>query len=140
MSIQVIKAEAKSRGIRWIDVVDTYRGLRKIENHTRQHDSAIRELVWSFYCGPNSKGFWRHGMQVTFPHAFGEGDRTNIPAWDTTAKYVACEFPQFATDDPSEAVFEYVQGDYVRQTPAAEMYREAIEIVAAHIEDDTVPF
>lgn len=130
--LTTIRREAKSRGLRWSDVVDCYRGIRAQFKISRDYDAEIRKAVWSRYqYTPNCLEFYWCGMQRRFPRAFSDGDRTLIPGFDTAADGIKYEFPQFDVDDPAEALFEFLQTDPIRMPPAEVHYREALELVSA---------
>jgi hypothetical protein len=141
-----IKALAKSRGIRWVDVKAMARDLRALESFEREQDREIRQSVWRRYMyTAHCIEFWRHGMQRRFPHAFGDGDRDSIPGFDCVAKTVASEFPQFDCEDPAESVWNYIAADYIRAKSAAEIHRDALEALSAGATvttttDSEVPF
>lgn len=111
-------------------LTDTYRELRAYEKQSREWDWTLRRRVWENYSYSRaSNDFWRHGMHVRFPRAFGDGDRTMIPRWDETAAELAESFPELAIDgDPSERLFEIIARPYEPLATAEELWRQALDV------------
>lgn len=137
-TITEIRREAKQAGVRWADVIDVYRAMRADEDLRRERDREIREFVWMNYAYTRDcLEFWRHGMQRRFPAAFDGGDRDMIPGFDEVAQEAAGMFGEFnRDDDPAERLWDYLITDYIRQTAAADLYRQALLAIIASGDSD----
>lgn len=107
----------------------------------------MRRDAWEGQTPKGCHGFWRHGWQVRYPRAFGEGDRTNIPGFDDLAQAIACEYPELnREDDPAEALFEFLSQPHNCLPSAEETWDEAIESWAENagdcslLNDSAIPF
>jgi len=143
-SISEVKANAKAAGVRWSDVVELYRELRSMERPAVEHDHEIRRAIWEQYCWtPGCAQFWFVGMERRFPRAFADGDRTLIPRFDEMADGLAMSYPQFACDDPSEKVWDFLTSPPQRFTEAGKLYSDALEMILhdrVEVGCDAVPF
>lgn len=109
---------AKQLGIRFAIVRDWYRQLRLLARNSVAWEWELRQRVWSHYCGPNSESFWRHGMQVDFAYAFGEGDQDAIPGFDEVADLLGWDAQQ---------LFDFIRSPYTRMPSAADTWRELFD-------------
>lgn len=146
-----IRRQAIVSGVPLAALTDVYREFRQLARQEQEWMWELRKRVWSEYAyTPESRDFWRHGMQVRFRYAFAEGDMTNIPRWDDVAQSMACEFPELSgNDDVSQRLFELIREPHNRLPTAEETWREAFDYCLAHVDQwadmeteslETVPF
>jgi len=98
---------------------DWYRELRQTARASVEFEWSIRQEVWERYCyTADCRDFWRHGMWVRFPDAFGEGDQDLIPDWDLTADEMGWD---------AQELFDFIAADYSRLPPAAETWQHIFD-------------
>ena len=136
-----IREQAKELGLMQSQIAEVYRELRSQQRLELDWEWSIRKRVWEIHAyTPGSREFWRHGMQVKYPRAFGDGDMTLIPNWDTTAQSIACEFPGFAADgNTSEELFQIIARPHTRLPTALETWQQALA-ACTPIDTEPVPF
>lgn len=120
MDTKDARRRARELGIPFADVQAVYRELRQFARANVEWEWSIRRAVWEKYCGPNSAGFWRHGMRVDFPHAFEDGDQNAIPNWDLTAAEMGWD---------AQELFDFIKSDYTRIPSTADTWREVFAIL-----------
>lgn len=122
------RQRAKSLGIPFAIVRNWYRELRQTARAAVEFEWSIRQQVWERYCyTPDCRDFWRHGMWVRFPDAFGEGDHDLIPGWDLCADELGWD---------SQELFDFIAADYSTLPSAGETWQQVID----QLETDDVQF
>ena len=122
--------EARARGLKWPDVIAVYRELKQTERDRREYPNAIRSTAWMIATAstPGSWPFWRHGFASRWGRKVAEGDHTLVPGYDEIAQQIATAFPEYAGDDGTERLFDFLFSPYDRLPSRAEMLRKALDL------------
>ena len=122
---------------------EAYREIKAAEIQKRERPNEIRATAWTCYKA-NSPGcwpFWRHGFYATFKARLARGaDYTIIPGYDEIAQEIATEFPEYAGDDGTERLWDFLLSPYDKMPSRDEMLRKAADLVADTDTDSQVPF
>ena len=129
MTTRELKTEAQARGIRWRDVQDALAEVKAAEWARREREVSIRRWAWTTWTrhSPGCWEFWRHGFRRVLGKRGDAHDFTSIPRYDTFARTLAYEFPEF-TDDVA-GCWEFLLSPYNRLPSVAEMYEAALQLV-----------
>ncbi len=129
MDLQTLRNETKGLGLRWSMVQAVYCELKRAEREKREEPNAIRSTAWTMYTA-NSPGcwpFWRHGFLSRFGRRIARGaDYTAIPGYDEIGQEIASCFPEYATDDGTERLWEFLLSPYDRLPDREQLYRRAL--------------
>lgn len=123
------------------DVNALARDLRDMARESRAYHAEIRQLAWKC-ANPHSPGswpFWRHGFASRFGRRVDIRGYTGIPNYDGIAQQVAWHYPEYATEDGIDRLFELLMSPYDR-LPS---HDELIEQAKAMLEErkcDACPF
>lgn len=122
-----IRQQCRERGIPFSRVQDVYRELRANYRADVDADHTPRAAAYALAVGnPNCARYWRFFDRV-YPQAWNGGDQTMIPRFDELASDLSLEFPQFATNDPAQSLWDFLHTDYLRMPSAAAIWAEALE-------------
>ena len=131
-----IRQEARRRGLDWAAVEAAYREVKAMEREKREHPNEIRASAWMLYTAssPGCWDFWRHGFLARFGHRLARGaDHTIIPGYDEIAQQIATMYPDFAGDDDTARLWDFLLSPYDRLPSREEMYRKALELAEGFI-------
>lgn len=108
-------------------MADLYAQVREEEQAKRAHANEVRETAWHLYWSnrPYTWKWWRIGFQTQFGKRAGESDYTVIPRHDTLAQEMGSRFPEFAGDDGTARLWDFLLSPYVPMPSRAEMMAEA---------------
>lgn len=140
-TVRRVKQEARRRGLPWSAVQDAYREVKRAEWEKRQRPNEIRSTAWFMATAstPRSWPFWRHGFYSRWGHKIARGaDHTCIPGYDEIAQSIGGEFPEYAGDDGTERLFEFLLSPYDKLPSREEMYDAALDL-AERYRDYTPP-
>lgn len=129
--LKELRSEANSRGLSWSDVDAAYRELKAIEQDKRAHPNDVRQTAWMFATAstPGSWDFWRHGFSSRWGRKVAEGDHTLVPGYDELAQSIAAEFPEYAREDGTERLFDFLFSPYDKMPPRETLCRDAMDEV-----------
>jgi hypothetical protein len=136
--LKPLKREARELGLRWADVEAAYRQLKQEVREEREHPNTVRETAWCYFTAlrPGCWPFWRHGFLSRYGRKLSAGgDYTCVPGYDTLAQEMASLFPEFATDDGTERLWDFLFSPYERLPDRITLYRRALEWVAGEREE-----
>ncbi len=131
MTIPAIRSEARRRGLKWAAVVEAYRELKAERWEKRQRPNEIRATAWMMHTAstPGCWPFWRHGFASRFRTRLARGaDHTIVPGYDEIAQQIATEFPEFATDDGTQRLWDFLFSPYDKMPSRYELIEEALEL------------
>lgn len=126
------RTATRDRGLRWVDVLSAYREIKAGEWDSRQRDNEVRAAAWMMATAsrPACWPFWRHGFASRWGERIANGsDFTIIPGYDEIGQQIASEFPEYATDDGTERLFEFLLSPYRKMPPTETLFRLAMERV-----------
>ena len=137
--ILALKREARQRGVAWACAKECYLDLKQMEREKRQRANEVREAAW---CIATSRGcwpFWRHGFLSRYGRLVARGDDiTSIPRYDTIAQEVGWYFPEYADDDGTQRLWDFLLSPYDRLPPAEELWRKALAMAAMQMNTSIV--
>jgi len=139
-----LRHEALDRGLDWAAVEAAYRDEKAIAFETRQRPSEIRATAWHIHTASRPKcwPFWRHGFAARFASRLARGaDHTIVPGYDEISQQIGTAFPEYAGDDGTERLFDFLFSPYDKMPGREELYRRAmdrVEYESQHAEP--VPF
>ena len=123
--------EARRRGLKWAAVVEAYRELKTIEWEKRQRPNEIRAVAWMMHTAstPGSWPFWRHGFASRFRTRLARGaDHTIVPGYDEIAQQIATEFPEYAGDDGTGRLWDFLFSQYDKMPSRYELLELALDL------------
>jgi len=131
MTLRDIQAEVKSRGLDWAEVQAVYRDLKEAEWVKREQPNAVREAAWMMYTAstPGSWPFCRNGFRRFARRIANGADHTIVPGYDEIAQQIGSEFPEYATDDGTQRLWDFLLSPHDRYPTREELYREAMDRV-----------
>lgn len=125
-----VRAECKRLGIPFDAVRDAKRAMQDAERAARERNNEIRQVAWGTATSRGCWPFWRFGFRARWGRRYDENDHTAIPGYDLIHQVVASQFPEFDTPDGECRLFEFLMSPYERFTPPAEMWWQAVQLVA----------
>jgi len=127
--IAQLRSEAKRRGLRWSDVLDAYRDAKAAEIDKRRRPNEVRQTAWWLATAstPGSWPFWRHGFAKRWGARVDRGDYTAVPGYDEIAQAIATQFPEYAGDDGTERLFDFLLSPYDRIPGRPELLERALD-------------
>lgn len=129
-----IRREAQERGLGWSDVQDAYREVKAREWEKRQRPNEIREHAWMMHTAsvPGCWPFWRHGFLARFGRQLARGkDHTCVPGYDEIGQQIGTAFGEYAGDDGTERLWEFLFSPYDKLPSREELYRKAMDLIEA---------
>ncbi len=123
--------EARARGLRWAAVLAAYRQIKQTEREIRQHPNAVRASAWMMHTAsrPACWPFWRHGFLSRYGRRLARGaDLTVISGYDEIGQQIASEFSEYAGDDGTERLFDFLLSPYNRLPDRDTMLRAAVDL------------
>lgn len=126
-SLSQWRRAAKRAGVAWTEVWDCYLELKRESRERAERPNAIRQAAWEAATPRGCHPFWRHGFISRWGRAVERHDYTAIPRYDELASTVAYEFPEFATDDGPERLFDFLFTPYERLPTRDDLLDAAIE-------------
>ena len=137
-TLSEVRREVKRRRLSWPAVQDAYREVKAAEWERRQYANEVREAAWCLATSPGCWPFWRHGFLSRFGHLIARGaDLTSIPGYDLLAQSVALRFPEYATDDGTERLWDFLLSPHDRMPTREQLYRKAVDMAEQAV---AVPF
>lgn len=130
--MDIIRQEARERGLRWDAVREAAAEIRAAERAKRERANEVRETAWTMATAhtPGSWPFWRHGFYSRWGRRIARGsDYTIIPRYDEIAQEVAWYFGEYSGDDGTERLFDFLLSPYEKLPTREEIYRKAMNIV-----------
>jgi hypothetical protein len=100
------------------------------DRETNEYPNSIRQTAW-YIATANSPGcwpFWRHGFISRWGKLRDRHDLDAIPNYDGIAQQVASQFPEFATNDGTERLFDFLFQPYKKYLTAEEIYQKALHL------------
>lgn len=114
---------------------DVYQQLKYMAREERSYHNEVRQFAWR--CAnprtPGSWPFWRHGFLSRFGRRVERSGYTGIPNYDGIAQQVGWEFPEFATDEGTDRLWDMLLTPYNRLPSRDELMSQARAI----LEDQT---
>lgn len=140
-----IRREAQDRGLRWPDVQDAYRHVKSIEWEKREQPNEVRQTAWALLNAhsPGCWPFWRHGFYARYGHKIARGaDHTCVPGYDEISQEIGWQFPEYADDEGTERLWDFLFSPYDKLPTREEMYRDAMDLLEAWAQNTLteVPF
>jgi len=132
MTTQDIKREARQLGIAWDRVKATYAEIKASEQAKREHANEVRSTAWMLAnaSSPGCWPFWRHGFAARYGRKIAQGhDYTIVPGYDEIGQEIGTVFPEYADDDGTERLWDFLFSPYDRMPAAAELYAKALDYV-----------
>lgn len=130
-TLQHVRREAKRRDLPFSAVRDAYRQIKQTEREKRERPNEIRALAWMMAVAstPGSWPFWRHGFCSRFGRRLARGaDYTIIPGYDEIGQQIGTLFPEYADDDGTERLFEFLLSPYDKLPGPEETYHKALDL------------
>ena len=130
-----VREEAQALGIDWGDVKAAYRWVLDAEREKRAHPNQVRQAAWMMATAstPGSWPFWRHGFLSRWGQRIARGaDHTIVPGYDEISQEIASEFPEYAGDDGTERLWDFLLSPYDRLPSREDLYLAALDLVASH--------
>lgn len=127
---QQYRQEARERGIKWAVVLAIYTELKAEERGKRERPNEVRAAAWTMHTAsvPGCWPFWRHGFLSRFGRRIAKGaDHTVVAGYDEIAQQIGTWFPEYADDDGTERLWDFLLSPYDKMPPAEELYRKAID-------------
>ncbi len=123
-----IRREATDRGLTWPAVQAAYCEIKEAEKARREQPNAVREAAWCMATAstPASWPFWRHGFSSRWGARVERHDYTAVPGYDEIGQQIATWFPEYATDDGTERLFDFLLSPYDKLPTREEIYQKAI--------------
>ena len=131
MTTKEARREARGRGLPWSAVQEAYYELKEREWAKRERPNEVREAAWMIANAhaPGSWGFWRHGFERRFGRRVYLSDYTAIPNYDTIAQQIGWYYPEYATDDGTERLFDFLMSPHQTYPTRERLLREALDRV-----------
>ena len=129
------RREACDRGLGWAAVEAAYRDLKQQEQEKRERPHEVPSTAWVMHTAstPGSWPFWRHGFAARFQTRLARGDdHTIVPGYDEIAQQIATAFPEYATDDGTQRLWDFLFSPYNRMPSREELIEEALDAVDSH--------
>jgi hypothetical protein len=128
--IERARQEARKMELDFAAVRHHYEQIKEETRAAHEHPNYIRQTAWAHFKAhsPGCWDFWRHGFYYSYRHRLAKGaDYTVIPGYDCLAQTMAESFPEFATDDGTERLWEFLLSPYDRLPTAAECWKKALD-------------
>lgn len=122
------RREAKARGLSWAAVQAAYGEVKLAEREKRERPNEVRQAAWCMATTPGCWSFWRHGFCARWGRRVERHDYTAVPGYDLIGQELASWFPEYADDDGTERLFEFLFSPYDRMPTREELYCKAIDL------------
>jgi hypothetical protein len=138
------RSEARELGLRWRDVLDCARELRRQALQKRETMDGARRLAWENYCHWNGRSegchsFWRCGFDHVLGRLADSGrDYTSIRNYDVIADSVAEEYPEWS--DQCGELWDWLSTPHERLPAVDRFVDEAIAMLHRMAKRNAVPF
>ncbi len=125
------RREARQSGLDWQAVQAAYEQIKQTERQRRERPNEIRATAWTMATAstPGCWPFWRHGFASRWGTRIARGaDFTVVPGYDEIGQQIGTAFAEYADDDGTERLFEFLLSPYDRLPTREEMYRQAVDL------------